>query len=85
MVLSLCKDILFEKIGAASEGPIKWSVAVSRLFNLPFFCTTKQVRICWMSFFFLLDSCSSTMEVMSVNTSSPADAIYFDSCISLIS
>lgn len=64
-----------EKTGTAAEGSIKWSVAVSRLFSLSFFCTTKQVRVCLMSFF-LLESCSHITELISVNTSSPADIIY---------
>lgn len=65
--LSLFKDILFKilysarayhykgetKAGAVTEGPIKWSFTMSRLFilGLPFFCTTKQVRLCLMSLF----------------------------------
>jgi len=94
---SPCKDILFKRLyftrgyhyigeikaRAVTEGPVKWSVLMSRLFifNLAFFCTSKQVKLGLMSFW--LDSSSYAIELMSINSSSSAATIYFGSCISL--
>lgn len=67
---------------AATKGPVKWLLQCPDYLCFVFHFSVQPRKFdCFWCLF--LDSCSYTMELMSVNASSPAATIYFGTWISL--